>query len=221
MITPIELQGKTFKSGIGYDKKDVDKFIKEVALSYESVYKENVELNDKINVLNEGIHYYKTIESTLQKALVLAETTAEETKEVARQKAKGIEEEARVRAGLLLFDAKKEMDTIHQKITQLLQQYELYKVQFKQLAQTQVELLNSESFQIHIANLDAFIKEDSKSNEEMEEEIPSKEIEVEDLVKEVEKVEEAKVLEEEQNTEQQKVEEEISFIDMEHMGKEV
>ena len=30
MITPVEIQSKAFKSGIGYDKKDVDSFINEI-----------------------------------------------------------------------------------------------------------------------------------------------------------------------------------------------
>lgn len=72
MLTPIEIQRKVFKSGIGYEKKDVDSFLKEILDDYETIYKENVELTDKVNVLSEGIQYYKSIEKTLQKALVLA-----------------------------------------------------------------------------------------------------------------------------------------------------
>ena len=39
------------------------------------VYREKMEMNDRINVLNDGLQYYKTIEKTLQKALILAERT--------------------------------------------------------------------------------------------------------------------------------------------------
>ncbi|MBQ6024627.1 MAG: DivIVA domain-containing protein, partial [Lachnospiraceae bacterium] len=82
MLTPVEIQAKTFKSGgLGYDKKDVESFMREVTRSYEILYRENMELKDKVAVLNEGIQYYKSIEKTLQKALVLAEKTAETTKE--------------------------------------------------------------------------------------------------------------------------------------------
>ena len=63
MLTPIEIQNKIFKSsGLGYDKKDVDNFVTEVLQSYEALYREKMELTDKINVLTEGIKYYKTIE---------------------------------------------------------------------------------------------------------------------------------------------------------------
>lgn len=156
MITPIELQNKTFKTGLGYDKKDVDNFLSELLRGYEITYKENMELSDKVNTLNEGISYYKSIEKTLQKALVLAEQTAEETKNAARLQAKAIEEGAMANAKLTMADAITELSHIKQQTIQLIRQYEAYKAQFKHLAEAQCELLNSDSFNIHIADLDMF-----------------------------------------------------------------
>ena len=47
-----------------------------------------------------------------------------------------------------------------------MQQYDLYKAQFKQLAAAQLEILSSESFQIHVANLDAFLAQTEEYGEE-------------------------------------------------------
>jgi cell division initiation protein len=157
MITPIELQSKSFKTGIGYDKKDVDHFIGSLLLDYETLYKENMELNDKINTLNEGINYYKTIEKTLQKALVLAEQTAEDTKETARKQAKVMEEEAIIKARYIVSEAENESQRLRQQTIQLIRQYEAYKAQFKHLAAAQCELLESDTFKIEIANFDTFM----------------------------------------------------------------
>lgn len=158
MITPIEIQSKTFKSGgLGYDKKDVDAFFREVLLSYEQIYRENMEMKDKISVLTEGIQYYKTIEKTLQKALVLAEKTAEDTKAQALVTAKNIENEARTRSQLIVADAKNELEHIHAQTIGLLQQYEKYKLQFKNLAAAQIQLLESDCFDISLARVDTFV----------------------------------------------------------------
>lgn len=158
MITPIEIQNKSFKSGgLGYDKKDVDGFLREVLRSYEQIYRENMELSDKVAVLSEGIQYYKTIEKTLQKALVLAEKTAEDTKAAALEKAKAIEKEANTRSQLIVADAKNELDQIHYQTIQLIQQYEKYKCQFKNLAKVQMELIESDCFNINVTRLDAFV----------------------------------------------------------------
>lgn len=170
MITPIELQSRTFKSGIGYEKRDVENFLNSLLADYEGLYKENIELKDKINTLNEGINYYKSIEKTLQKALVLAEKTAEDTKEASIKEARAIEEEAKGKAQLILSDAQKELQLIHQKIIQLIGQYDSYKAQFKHLAQAQSDLLESDSFNIHIANLDVFTSQYSFESEDAKDE---------------------------------------------------
>lgn len=166
MLTPVEMQGKSFKSGgLGYDKKDVDAFFREVNKNYEMIYRENMELKDRVSVLNEGIQYYKSIEKTLQKALVLAEKTAETTKEAAQKDAKRIEKEAKAKANLILADAKNELETVHNKTIALLQQYEKYKAQFKHLAEAQVEMLETDAFSINVASLDAFLTDVSTGEE--------------------------------------------------------
>ncbi len=160
MLTPVEIQNKSFKSGgLGYDKKDVDNYIKEIVRSYEDVYRENMELKDKVGVLNEGIQYYKSIEKTLQKALLLAEKTAENTKAAALKEAKRIEKEATTKANIMLADARNELDTLHQQTIALIQQYEKYKAQFKNLAKAQIEMIESEAFSLNISKLDAFLND--------------------------------------------------------------
>lgn len=175
MLTPIELQGKVFKTGFGYDKKDVESFLKDVVENYESLYKENLELNDKINVLSEGVQYYKSMEKTLQKALVLAEKTAQDTENMAKQKAEAIITEAQKKAELirkeavanadkittealqdsksLQLEARKNLDNLRLQITMLVQQFESYKIKYKQLLAAQTELLENESFSIDFSIL--------------------------------------------------------------------
>ena len=154
MLTPVEIQNRAFKSGgLGYDKKDVDSFMKEICDSYELLYREKMELTDKVNVLNDALQNYKTIEKTMQKALMLAQKTAEETQENALRNAHAIEKEALTKSEIIVSDAKRELEHIHQKTVQLCQQYEKYKLQFKNLAAAQIELLETESFQIHMMDL--------------------------------------------------------------------
>lgn len=170
MLTPVEIQNRMFKSGgLGYDKKDVDVFMKEIIDSYEALYREKMELSDKVNVLNEGLQYYKSIEKTMQKALLLAQKTAEETQENAMRTAHNIEKEALTKAEILISDARRELEMIHQKTVQLAQQYEKYKLQFKNLAAAQIELLETESYQIHIMDVPQVSMPEASETEETEE----------------------------------------------------
>lgn len=157
MLTPIDVQAKTFKSGMGYSKADVDSFLTNLYADYETLYRENMELKDKTSLLNESLNRYKDIEKFLQKALVLAETTSEETIASAKTNAAVIEQEARVKAEAIVADAKQELENIRSMTVELLQKYESYKSQYKALAAAQMELLASDAFNIELAKVDSLV----------------------------------------------------------------
>lgn len=176
MITPIEIQNRTFKSGgLGYDKRDVDQFMKELLASYENLYRENVEMKDKISSLTDALQQYKYIEKTLQKALVLAEKTAEDTKQLAQKEAKRIEKEAQLKYQIVLGDAKNELNRIHKQTMKLMQQYEMYRAQFKNLAKAQIELIESESFGLSVANVDELLGVPAEEEKPVEDRVNSEE----------------------------------------------
>ena len=157
MLTPIDVQAKTFKSGMGYSKADVDSFLTNLYADYETLYRENMELKDKTGLLNESLSRYKDIEKSLQKALVLAETTSEETIASAKTNAAVIEQEARVKAEAIVADAKQELENIRSMTTELIQRYEAYKSQYKALASAQMELLSSSAFNIELAKVESLV----------------------------------------------------------------
>lgn len=171
MLTPIDVQSKTFKNGLGYDKKDVDSYFAEMAKSFETLYKENVDLNEKVKQLNTGLSQYKAIEKSLQKALILAQKAADDVQEAAKVKAKVIEEEAHNKARIIVSDANSQLEHLHNKILTLLNQYDIYKAQYKHLAKVQLEVLESDSFNLNLANLATFSETVSKSEPEMPEEV--------------------------------------------------
>ncbi|MCR5584337.1 MAG: DivIVA domain-containing protein [Lachnospiraceae bacterium] len=156
MLTPVEIQNKAFKVlGLGYDKKDVDSFLEDVVDSYEEVYRDKVELEDKVSELEEALNHYRAIEKTMQKALILAEKTAEETKANAIENARQIENDAVTKSQIILSDARRELEKINQQIINMNQTFETYKINFKNLANAQIELINSESFNISASLLNA------------------------------------------------------------------
>lgn len=164
MLTPQDITNTTLKSGMGYKKKEVEAFLLEVQKSFLELYKENEELKEKASVLSEGVQYYKNLEKTLQKSLVLAEKTSNETITTAEAKARAIEQEAKTKANMMLNDAQKELNQIHNQIISLIQQYEKYKTQCKQFASTQLELLDSSSYDLKIPSLDELISPTTESS---------------------------------------------------------
>ena len=87
MITPLDIENKKFAKQMmnGYSVEEVDDFLDELTVDYTKNYKEVSELRAKVEELNSSLAQYKSIESTLQNTLVMAQTTAEEVKNVAKQ----------------------------------------------------------------------------------------------------------------------------------------
>lgn len=113
MLTPIDIQNHGLKSGMGgYSKKETDDFIEKVQGDYEILYKENHDLKEKITALSEGLQYYKQMEGTLQKTLVLAEKTATETLEASRNQAVLVEKESKEKADAILSEAQQKADSL-------------------------------------------------------------------------------------------------------------
>lgn len=149
MLTPLDIESKEFSSSIGgFSKSDVNQFMKEILVSYERMYKENIEMKDKINMLNDGIQYYKTIEDTLQNTLLLAEKTSEEVKASARVKAETIEKEAEINASRLINEAKEEIYRINQMRESMVTAYDANKIQIKQFLSAQLEMIGKSELEL-------------------------------------------------------------------------
>ena len=100
MLTPLDIENKKFSKQImnGYNVEEVDEFLDEVTTEYEKLYRENAELKNKLEELDSNVGKYKNIENTLQNTLVMAQTTAEEVKNVAKQQAEQIIKDAETTA---------------------------------------------------------------------------------------------------------------------------
>lgn len=158
MLSLNEIKNHEFKKGIGYTKKSVDDFVNEIVESFEEVNRENAELKEKLTTLSEGMQYYKSIEKTLQKSLVLAQKTADEKKEKALNNAKIIEKVARSRADSIITKAKNDLDAIYRQTDELNRRFELYKSYVKNLITTQLDLINSDTYKISVNDLDGYLK---------------------------------------------------------------
>ena len=158
MLSLNEIKNHEFKKGIGYTKKSVDDFVNEIVESFEEVNRENAELKEKLTTLSEGMQYYKSIEKTLQKSLVLAQKTADEKKEKALNNAKIIEKVARSRADSIITKAKNDLEAIYRQTDELNRRFELYKSYVKNLITTQLDLINSDTYKISVNDLDGYLK---------------------------------------------------------------
>ncbi len=143
MLTPLDIENKTFNKQImsGYSVDEVQSFMNELLKDYEKLYKENIEYKDKIDMLNQGIQHYKSIEDTLQNALVVAQGTAESVKQNAKTEADNIIKEAELNALKSVDNINKQVVEKRLQLDETKKQFDVYKAKMEALLISQLEIL--------------------------------------------------------------------------------
>ncbi|MGO1470334.1 MAG: DivIVA domain-containing protein [Tissierella sp.] len=176
MLTPLDIQNKEFKRSFrGYDIKSVDIFLDEVIEDYEKVYKENVELKDKVNLFSDQIRQYNTLEETLKNTLVIAQTTAEEIISSARSKSQNITDEAEINGDKIIELAKERVRDINLEYEHLRKEMLSFKTRYQTFIEAQ--LLSLDKFHKDIEKGSIISSESNKKNDiEIQENLSEEEI---------------------------------------------
>ena len=101
-ITPVEIRHmKLDRAPFGYRTGAVDTMLEEIVESFEGVWRERGELQDKLEQMENDIARYRDLETLLRKTLVSAERSAQELKDQARKEAEIVVSEAHAEARLI------------------------------------------------------------------------------------------------------------------------
>lgn len=142
MITPLELEKIDFKgAAFGYSKRAVDDFCVKIKEDYEKLYKENIELKDKVAMLNDSISQYKSMEEVLKTAMLAAQTSAEEIKKNAQEKAENIIQESEYLAQKNREFSNQEIINAKSELEDIKKEMAIYKNQMETMLKTQLEIL--------------------------------------------------------------------------------
>ena len=142
MLTPLDIENKKFQKQIkGYNVEEVDDFLDDLTVDYEKIYKEKATLNEENAKLKKDLEHYRTVEHTLQNTLVMAQTTAEDIKKIAKQQADQIIKDAQAEVKTSLEELnRKELDK-KKELEDLKKQIDIYKANMEALLISQLELL--------------------------------------------------------------------------------
>lgn len=147
MLTPLDIDNKTFKKtkiGNGYDINDVEDFLVKVMDDYESLFKENAELKDKVNNMQESVKYYKSIEEGINKTIENAQSQADNIKEVAMREAESIRKEAEADSKNELENLKQEIVKAEAELEDKRKQMQIYKIRVSSMLQAQLNIINDD-----------------------------------------------------------------------------
>lgn len=143
MLTPLDIENKKFSKQMvnGYNVDEVDDFLDELTADYEKLYKESTESKGKIDELTDSLEKYKNIEVTLQSTLMMAQTTADEVKNVAQKEAEQIIREAQSEAKSSIDELNSQILIKKRELEDMKKQVDVYKAKMEALLISQLELL--------------------------------------------------------------------------------
>ena len=136
MLTPAKITNHHFEASgrNAYKAESVDTFIREVAESYEQMFRENGEMFKKINLLAQRLEEYRNDEDNIRNALLTAQRAAEKITREAQEKAdkertdtenerldaaaKEMLSNAKYQADAIVAEARKQAEEIAQKAVQ-------------------------------------------------------------------------------------------------------
>ena len=131
-----------FSSSIqGYNKEEVNNFVKEVTIEYENMLKKLKSSCEIIESLRSELKHYKDIESTLNRAILIAEESTSNIKKAAYDESKVIIEDAKRNATKLINNALTKAERIESDAESLRRKVAVYKRRFRDLIEDQLDEL--------------------------------------------------------------------------------
>lgn len=123
----------------GYKKEEVNEFVQEVTKEYESMLKKLKQSCDCIESLQKELRYYKNLESTLNRAILIAEESTSNIKKVAFDESKVIIEDAKRNATKVINNALAKAEKIESEAESLRRRIAVYKRRFRALVEEQLD----------------------------------------------------------------------------------
>lgn len=143
MLTPVEIENKEFKKAIrGFREDEVDEFLDIVKEDFETLYRENIDLKEKVKMYQDQINKYENIEETLKATLITAQSAAEDTCSAANKKAKIIVEEAELRSRQIIEQANNRVIEIRKEYDSLVKEFKIFRNKFKSLLEDEIRSID-------------------------------------------------------------------------------
>jgi len=146
-LSPLDIHNKEFgRSFRGYDEDEVDDFLERIIQDYEGLIRQNKDLGQQAEELQEKLQHYSNIEESLSKSIIVAQETAEEVRANARKEAQLIVKEAEKNADRIVAEALNKSRKMAVEVEEIQKQAAMFRARFKSLLQAQMEMLESEDW---------------------------------------------------------------------------
>ncbi|TGB04989.1 DivIVA domain-containing protein [Halobacillus salinus] len=146
-LTPLDIHNKDFTRGFrGYDEDEVNNFLDQVIKDYEIIIRQKKELEREVNQLNERLGHFNSIETTLNKSILVAQETAEEVKTNAQKESKLIIKESEKNADRIINEALEKSRRINIEVEDMKKQAKVFKTRLRMLVEAQLDMIDNDDW---------------------------------------------------------------------------
>ena len=148
-ITPLDIQQREFKGRFrGYDREEVQAFLRSVSQTVEEMLKENIALKEHADKLYREVGELRKKDASLNELLVTTQTMTESLKETARKEADLILREAEMKGEDLLKSAHVDFRTLQRDILDLRKERMLALEKLRSMLQTFAKVIEMEEMDV-------------------------------------------------------------------------
>jgi cell division initiation protein len=145
-LTAMDIENQAFHTSFrGYDRGEVDLFLRSVAEEIERLNLEHGEMLEQVGQLREDLEELRAREQTLQKTLISAQRMTEEMKQRAGKESELLVQEARLRAERLLKDGQDRMARLEMDINRSKLERETFERRLRGVLEQHLALLDMRS----------------------------------------------------------------------------
>lgn len=168
MLTPLDIQKKTFsKSMSGYQKTEVEQFLKEVSEVVDSLLEERDEFKKQVKAYELDLERFTRIEKNINEALVVAQGTASSVLDNANTKATLMITEADFKSRKMVEDAKMESHRIMRETENLANEFERFKTKLKAMLASEIDAIDRTFPDSQTMRADLGLVQAERANQEM------------------------------------------------------
>lgn len=136
-LTPLDIHHKEFRHSLrGYSEEEVDAFLDEVADEFERLFKENIDLSEKLEAAREQVRAFESQKETLHNTLVAAQRSAEDIIARAREEAGSTLRDAEVKSKEIIHNALTQKQKVQAELVRIKQAEEDFRAKFKALLES-------------------------------------------------------------------------------------
>jgi cell division initiation protein len=145
-LTPLDIHHKEFRHSLrGYAEDEVDQFLDEVADEFERLFKENIDLSERLEAASAKVRDFELKESAVNNAIIAAQTAGEDMRRKAQAEADSVLRDAEIKAKEIIHNALAKKQQVASELVRIKKAEEEFRAKFTALLDEQQRAVNEVS----------------------------------------------------------------------------